>query len=618
MQKFKEKRIYLLLIGKTDMIKYLSTFFFLSICTTGGLFAQTSSPEITADEIKAHVKYLSSDELEGRGSGTAGNTKAAEYLAEQFRSYGLQPAGVNGTYYQPFDFVSAVKAGANNEMIVELNGKKSTLTFDSDFRPLGFSSDAKLTAPVFFAGYGITAPEKKYDDYENQDVKGKIVVVLRYGPDGNDIHSDYYRFTALRNKVRVAREKGAVGVIVVDPLEDDLIKLGYDQSFSSSGIPTVCMKRSILETWLAVMKKDLKSIQENIKANKVPVAFDLPGIKVDLQTEVVKVMAKTANVAGYLPGSDSRIKNEVMVLGAHFDHLGYGGEGSGSLKPDAHEIHNGADDNASGVAGMLELAQRFSTVKEPVKRTLLFIGFSGEELGTLGSQYYVNNPFFPLIATVAMLNMDMVGRLKDNVLTVQGVGTSSRWKELVRTQNSGTDTLAIKTVDDGFGPSDHASFYAKNIPVLFFFTGTHSDYHKPSDDWDKINYGGEERIVRYIYKLANTVQSTDTAIQFTKSITPATTMGGGDGRGFTVTLGVVPDYSSTVEGLRIEGTRAGGPAEKAGLKAGDVITKLAGKKVMNIYDYMGVLGELKAGDVVAIEALREGKSLSYSATMQKR
>ena len=359
------------------MIKHL---FIVSMCSAACLFAQSSSPEITAGEIKAHVKYLASDELEGRGSGTAGNTKAAAYLAEQFRLYGLQPAGVNGTYYQPFDFVSAVKAGTKNEMEVQANGRKSTLRLDTDFRPLGFSSDGKISALLFFAGYGISAPEKKYDEYENQDVKGKIVVVLRYGPDGNDMHSDFYRFTALRNKARVAREKGAVGLVVVDPLDDDLMKLSYDQSFSSSGIPTISLRRSVLDSWLLGMKKDLNSIQEKIKSAKVPVTFDLPAIKVDLQTEVVKVTEKTANVAACLPGSDSDLKAQVVVLGAHFDHLGYGGEGSGSLQPDTHEIHNGADDNASGTAALLELAQKFSMEKELVKRTLLFVGFREKNL----------------------------------------------------------------------------------------------------------------------------------------------------------------------------------------------------------------------------------------------
>ncbi len=589
----------------------------LSIVCASGLLAQSSSPEITADELKTHIKYLASDELEGRGSGTPGNTKAAQYLVEQFRAYGLQPAGENGTYYQTFEFVSAVKEGNDNAMTVEANGKRASLKLDTDFRPLGFSSDGKISAPLFFAGYGISAPEKKYDDYDNQDVKGKIVVVLRYGPDGNDMHSEFYRFTALRNKVRVARDKGAVGLIVVDPLDDDLIKLSYDQSFSSSGIPSVSLRRSILESWLVRLKKDLKSIQETIKVNKVPITFEIPGIKIDLQTEVVKVKETTANVVGYLPGNDPGLKEQIVILGAHFDHLGYGGEGSGSLQPDVHEIHNGADDNASGTAALLELAQKFSAGKESLKRSILFIGFSGEELGTLGSQYYVNNPFLPLNSTIAMLNIDMVGRMKDNALTIQGTGTSSSWTNIVRALNNEADTLAIKTIDEGFGPSDHASFYAKNVPVLFFFTGTHSDYHKPSDDWEKVNYRDEERIVRYIYKLANSVQQSETSIAFTKSTAPATT-GGGDGRGFTVTLGVMPDYSSTVEGLRIEGTRADGPAEKAGLKSGDVITKLAGKKIMNIYDYMGILGELKSGDVVPVEAQRDGKTLSFSATMQKR
>jgi aminopeptidase YwaD len=250
---------------------------------------------------------------------------------------------------------------------------------------------------------------------------------------------------------------------------------------------------------------------------------------------------------------------------------------------------------------------------------MLFMGFSAEEIGTVGSQYYVNNPVFPLSKTVAMLNMDMVGRMKDNTITVSGVGTSPIWNDVVKKWNTGADTLTIKTSPEGFGPSDHAQFYGKDIPVLFFFSGTHADYHKPSDDWEKLNYDGEQRITKYVYAIANDIQSKAERPQFTKAAAPASTaMGGGDGRGFSVTLGVVPDYGATVEGMKIDGTRGGGPAEKAGLLAGDVITKFAGKKVLNIYDYMGILGSLKAGEIAEIEVLRDGKPMTFSATMQKR
>ncbi|MBI5472804.1 MAG: M20/M25/M40 family metallo-hydrolase, partial [Ignavibacteriae bacterium] len=564
------------------------------------------------------VKFLASDELEGRGTGSAGNKKAAEYIVEQFTAFGLKPAGPGGSWYQPFEFVSAVQLGKNNSLsIAPMIGPKRPLLVDKDFRPLGFSSNASVKGSAVFAGYGISAPEKNYDDYANLDVTGKVVIALRYGPDGNDMHSEYYKFTSFRNKARYARDKGAAALILVDPLDDDLVKLSYDQSFATSGIPCLTMHRNLLERILEPLNRDLNQIRDSIKSSRKPVAIDLPELTVDLSTEIIKVMGTTANVIGKIDGDDEKLKNEHLIIGAHFDHLGFGGPGSGSLQPDVHEIHNGADDNASGSAGLLEVAQRFGTSTDKPRRTILFLAFSGEEMGTLGSQYYTNNPVMPLNTSMAMLNMDMIGRMKDNSITVSGVGTAALWNDLVKKANAETDTLTIKTVADGFGPSDHASFYTKDIPVLFFFTGNHPDYHKPSDDWDKINVSDEARVVRYVYRIANELQQVAEKPAFIKTQTTAS-MGGGDGRGFTVTLGVVPDYGATVEGMRIDGTRAGGPAEKAGLKAGDVITKLAKKKVMNIYDYMGVLTELKTGDVVEIEVLRDGKSMVFSATMQKR
>jgi hypothetical protein len=559
-----------------------------------GSYAQRLSPEITAEELRQHVKYLASDELEGRGSGTEGNRKAAAYIAEAFRAYGLKPAGANNGYFQDFEFVAAVKLGTNNSLLVQWeNENPRSLVVDQDFRPLGFTTNARVSGTAVFAGYGISAPDLKYDDYEGLDVKDRVVIVLRYGPDGQDIHSEFYRFTSLRDKARQARERGAAALVVVDAHTDELVKLTFDQSHASS---------------------------DSIKVSRKPVSFALPSLKMTIETDVIKVKSRTANVLGYLEGTDPQHKDEVLVIGAHFDHLGYGGEGSGSLVPHLHEIHNGADDNASGTAALLELAQKFASMSSRT-RTLLFIAFSGEELGTLGSQYYVNNPFFPLERTIAMINMDEVGRLNQNVLTVYGTGTSPTWNALLTKYNTTTtlgDTFALKFVPDGFGPSDHAQFYGKNIPVLFFFTGTHNDYHKPSDDWDKINYEGEERIVRYIYTIADDIQRATPRPQFVRAEPATPGMGAGDSRGFTVTLGVIPDYAEGTEGMKIGGTRPNGPADKAGLKAGDIIIALAGKKVMNIYDYMGILGELKVGQVVEVEVLRDGKRMTFSATMQKR
>jgi hypothetical protein len=329
------------------------------------------------------------------------------------------------------------------------------------------------------------------------------------------------------------------------------------------------------------------------------------------------VIGRTSNVVGFLEGKDPGKKHEAVVLGAHFDHLGMGGPGSGSLDPDTAAIHNGADDNASGTAGVLELAQRLAADSASLQRTVVFTFFSGEELGTLGSAHYVSSPLVPLTSTVAMLNLDMVGRLKDDQLTVGGSGTSPLWADLLRRENPDS-SLTLTLNPDGYGPSDHASFYAKDIPVLFFFTGIHDDYHRPSDDWETLNYPGEERVVRYVYRIAREVIAGRERPTFARVQSARPAMGGGDSRGFSVTLGIVPDYVGGTEGMKVSGVRAGGPAEKAGLISGDIIVRMAGKQVLNIYDYMGILTELKAGDIVEVEVRRDGKPVTLTATMAKR
>jgi Peptidase family M28/PDZ domain len=596
-------------------------FALLTLLTMWSAHAQISSPAITADELRAHVKYLASDELEGRGSGTEGNRKAAGYIANLMKSYGLEPAGDSGTFYQSFAFISTVTLGRNNTCSMKgksVPGGTRVLQVDTDFRPLGFTTNDSVSGSMVFVGYGISAPDDKYDDFKDANVNGKVVVALRYGPDGSDPHSDLYKYTSFRNKARTAREHGAKAIIIIsgplDETEDELIKLSYDQSFASSGIIAVSMKRSFFDELLKSEGKDLKTIQEQIKETKQPQTMDLNGSAITLTTEVDFKKEKTANVVGYLPGNDPTFKDELVIVGAHFDHLGYGGLGSGSLVPDVHEIHNGADDNASGSAALLELEQAFAAAKASLKRSLLFIAFSGEELGTLGSAYYVNHPTFPLEKSIAMVNMDMIGRLQDRALTVYGTGTSPLWDDLLSKYNKDSSFI-LKRIPDGIGPSDHSQFYGKDMPVLFFFTGTHSDYHKPSDDWDKINYQGEEQVTRYVYRVVLDLDREPSKPEFSRV---ASTTTGGDNRGFRVTLGIVPDYGEGANGLKIGSIRPGGAAEKAGLKAGDLIVMMAGKKVLNIYDYMGVLGELKDGDHAEIEVMRDGKPLKVTALMQKR
>lgn len=605
------------------MKRVFSAVLFLAASLPFLLRAQVSTPDITAAELTAHIKYLASDALEGRGSGSRGNEQAAAYIAGLLKEYGI-PSALSSGYSQPFDFVASVKLGSANSLVFEgtgVPGGKKTAGTDAEFRPFGFTSNESVHGPLLFAGYGISAPDGSYDDYKSIDAKGKIVVVLRYSPEGNDPHGMLNQYSSFRNKARTARDKGAVGLLVVtgpnDDPDDDLVKLSFDQAFANSGIPAVCVKRSVVEPFFTAKGWTLKALQDTMKSTKTPVVFDFPGVAASLTAEVVKVNATTSNIIGYLPGNDPALKDQVIVLGAHFDHLGYGGPGSGSLKPDTTAIHHGADDNASGTAGLLEVAQAFAAVKGSLKRGVVFAFFSGEELGTLGSAYYVNNPPVPLTSTVAMLNMDMIGRLDNRSLTVGGTGTSPVWNALLARYNTDS-TFVVKAVPDGYGPSDHAQFYGKDLPVLFFFTGTHNDYHKPSDTWNTINYAGEEQVVRYVFNIAKEVDGMAERPLFAKvqSATPAG--GGGDGRGFRVTLGVVPDYGATSEGMKIGGLRPGGPAEKAGMKAGDVIVKMGGKKIMNIYDYMGMLGELTPGDSVEVELQRDGKLMTVTAQMTKR
>jgi aminopeptidase YwaD len=588
----------------------------LTLGFNSSLLAQ-SSPEVTAAELAKHVKYLASDQLQGRKSGTKGGEAAAQYIAKEFKAYGLTPLGAQGSFFQEFDFVAGIKLGEGNSLGFEVAGKAVPVTLDRDFRPLGFSSSESFAGSVVFVGYGISDTAKKYDEYAGIDVNGKAVMVLRNAPP-TDSTRDLGQYSSLRYKASKARELGARVLIVVtgpeDSDTDDLIKLSYDNATGNAGLPAVNITRKTADIILAAAGKSIKDLQKEINRAKAPRSVNLPGVFMRLKTDLKEIRETTKNIVGFLEGNDPDLKNQIIVLGAHYDHLGMGGEGSGSLKPDTVAIHHGAYDNASGTAGLLELAQAFAAMKNTLKRSMLFISFSGEELGLLGSGYYVNHPLLPLDRAVAMINMDMIGRLNNRALIVYGVGTSAGFEEMVKKHNKDS-AFVLKLNKDGYGPSDHASFYGKQIPVFHFFTDIHSDYHRPSDTYDKLNYPGEEQIVRYIEGIA---EELDQAADRPRYVAVEAPRQPNAGRSNRVTMGTIPDFGEQVQGMKISGVRPGGPAAKAGMTGGDIIVKFGTVDIKNLYDFTYALGEHKPGDEVDVVIKRGAETKTVKVKLEKR
>lgn len=602
--------------------------------------AQKAKETRLEKNLREHVTYLASEELEGRKTGEKGGTFAAGYVANMFQRFKLQPgfSGADGrkSFLQPFEFISGVEPGDANYFTV--NGE--AVEREAHWMPIGFSPNAEISnVPIVFAGFGITAADLDYDDYDGLDPRGKIVLVLAGTPDSGNPHSGFGRF-GIHAKSNLAKEKGAVAMVVISntpDFADEKLAMRFDQRLGDLALPSIVVSRSaasgLLGTDLAGLKEIETWIERRAEApDSVRIRLaDPPDLDASLSVEIVKKKAEAYNVIGIIPGRDKALRDEAIVIGAHYDHLGRGGESS--LAPDSTEIHHGADDNASGTSSLLELARQMRKAKDN-KRTIIFIAFGGEEEGLLGSKAYVENPAFPLENTIAMINMDMVGRLKNDKLTIGGIGTADVWKDLVERLNSGTlnsDGLKARKLpepkipgeaqasvvmasvassaifdlqlnQDGFGPSDHSSFYGKKVPVLFFFTGTHEDYHKPSDTSDKINYGGLAKINGFVAEIVNYLDARSEAPVY--KVAESSSMGASR-RGFNVSLGTIPSYSDSAnDGLAIDGVRADSPAAKAGLESGDKIIKLAGREIKNISDYMFVLGEMKAGEEYEVTVLR--------------
>jgi hypothetical protein len=591
--------------------------FLLLVLLTGFTLSQNNNPEITANEIKEHISYLASDELEGRMTGTEALYKAAEYLKSEFEQYGLKPLFGN-SYFQEFSFIQKLELGTNNSFEVFYdNGnyiESYEMILNGDYIPLSFSDNLSLEGQLIFAGYGISAAELNYDDYANLNVKDKIVIVFRNHPDVKSPHSKFEQYASLRYKATNARDKGAKGIIFIntsDKKDDELMSLKYDNAGKVKDIAAIQIKRNMIDAILKFYNKNLNTLQSVIDSTKAPNSFLLTNHQSKLSTEIIEVKGTSVNVGAYIEPENIKYKDDYLVIGAHFDHLGWGEQNS--LYVGEPMIHNGADDNASGTTGLLELAEKFSSIKNQINRKVVFIAFSGEELGLLGSSYVVNNFPLPIENANAMINMDMIGRLNDKKdLIVYGTGTSSNWKSILDDKNEYDFNLTFN--DEGFGPSDHSSFYGKKVPVLFFFTGTHSDYHKPSDDVDKINADGQEKVLKYIYDVALSIINSEKKPDYLAVERKDT----GRMTGSRVYVGTVPDFAGEVDGYKLGGVTEGSPAAKAGLQAGDIIIQFGDKKISNLYDFTYAMGNYVPGDKVKVVVKRADQELTFNIELGSR
>jgi len=595
-------------MSKVSSVSAVSAF--LLLIAAPGLDAQAS-------KTRAHVEALASPRLEGRLAGTNGERLASDYLAGELQKIGAKPLPGQQDVRLPFEFTAGTKDGG------------STVRFDSanrKARALSFSDNGSVDGPVVFAGYGIVVPDGQgfgYDSYATLDVKDKIVLVLRYFPEDAEqkTKSVLARYADLRYKAMAARQHGAKAVMVVagprSPNAGELVPMTFDTALAGSGILAVSITGDDAKSMFARAEKTLEEAQKALDdANPHATGFALPGVIAHVHAAVERERRTGQNVVAYLPATTpvDGVAKPWVALGAHYDHLGHGEAGNTLAgKDDANKVHFGADDNASGSAAVLAVGAALA--KQPRRRNIVLGFWSGEELGLIGSNAFATKPPVPLDAVAAYLNFDMVGRMQDNKLTVQAAGTSPAWGRIIEQANvaAGFD-LAVQ--EDPYQPTDVATFNLASVPSLSFFTGTHADYHKPSDTADKIDYEDLDRVVDFAAAIVRRLSDAPEAPAFTKVDQKMQT--GGGRAGVRLYTGTIPDYSTEVKGLLLGGVVGGGPAEAAGLKKGDVIVEIAGQTIANIYDYTYALDVLKIGQPAKVVFLREGKKQETTLTPAAR
>jgi hypothetical protein len=603
----------------------LAAFVWFLLVALSGLHAG-SLPlnELSAQRYSQYVSFLASDDLKGRGNGTPELERAADYIAGQFRSLGLKPAGDGGSFFQKFSITTGVEFSSKNSLQVSGASRQK----DKDFVTMPLSASGTYEGPVVFAGYGITAESLKWDDYAGIDVAGKAVVVFRHDPEEGDPNNRFIKDPAepstFVNKAKNARKHGAKAILFItdrnhhgttpDALAKDIAQL------EARDLSIIAMHTTLAAVMPLFEKagKNIADLQKTIDGGRKPQSFELKDAKVRLVADVKPVRKTVRNVLASIAGSDAKLKNEWVVIGAHYDHLGLGDINNEMYASDIGKIHHGADDNASGTAGVLELARLIQNNRQTFKRSVLFMTFAGEELGLFGSSHFVNNPTVPLPSITAMINMDMIGRLSTRSLNVMGTGTSPDFKIWIEEANKDVGlTLALS--NGGHEGSDHISFNGKHIPILFFFSGLHADYHRPSDTSEKIDAAGAIKVLSIAAGAAERIANAPAKLQYTE-VKEDRPQGGAASGGspYATYFGSVPDFRDDLSGVLFADVRADSPAGKAGLKPGDLLVEFAGEPIKNLFDFTDALAAKKPGDVVSVIVKRGTQSVKVNVTLEAR
>jgi len=594
-----------------------------------------TTPEIHEADLRAHVEALASDVTEGRRAGTAGERIATSYVARAFRAAGLEPAGDRTTYFQEFDFTAGISLGEDNALEIEPAGAAPPQV-DLDWRPFAFSRVGTVEpTEVVYAGYGIIAPagqgQRAIDSYAGLEVKDRWLLVFRYMPEGLSPESrqHLHRYSSLRYKAMLARDRGAQGILVVSgpnsKVKKELAPLQFDVSLGGTSIAALSITDAMAEQLLRGSGRSLRALQDEADHNSAAPGLALEGVRVGAQIDLVQQKRKGRNVLARLQVGDAP-SHDFVVVGAHIDHLGRGTGSSSLARPEERgQIHSGADDNASGVAALLEIAQQLIELSRrgelEARRDVVFAAWSGEELGLIGSSHFVNNLVNPHAAdekvsdrVFAYLNMDMVGRLRD-VLSLFGVDSSTAWPTEIERRNVPIG-LAITAQGDSYLPTDATAFYLKEVPILAAFTGAHSEYHTPRDQPELINFGGLRGIAELMASITRSLSGREEPLDYVATTRPSGSSGAARMR---VYLGTIPDYARTdLAGVLLSGVGKDGPADRAGLRSGDVIVELAGRAIENIYDYTYALDALAIDEPATIVVLRDGEQLELSIVPASR
>ena len=603
--------------------------------------SSTTETAISATDIEEHIRHLASEEMQGRLTGTEGEKLATQYVAHVFRCIGLEPAGDNETFFHEFDFTAGVALGENNTLSIDgaSTGSGQAPKVGSDWVPLSFSKTGDaVPAEIVFCGYGIEAPAETdadgtkfgiYTSYYQTDVKGKWVMMFRYFPEdvSTEERQRFTRFSNPRHKAMAARQRWARGIILVTgpnaPAKEQLVPLSFDASLSGSGIPAISISDELASQLLKGAGKDLKELQDQLDKGEMTIGVKIPETKLAATIDIVQEKKRGRNVIARLPSGKN--DSPAILVGAHIDHLGpNAGATSRATDDEKDRIHYGADDNASGIAGLLEIAQYLSAQKADGKlaleRDALFAAWSGEELGLLGSSSWIrqqtgNSSDSNLSGRIAAaLNMDMIGRLRKSLI-LQGVGSSSIWPSEIEKRNAPIG-LSITTRNDTYLATDATSFYLAQVPILSAFTGAHQEYHTPRDTIDTINFDGASQVSKFMALTMRGLLTSPETPDYLKVEKPESR---GSRSGLRAYLGTIPDYAQEgIFGVKISGASKNSPAEKAGLKAGDIIVELGGKEILNIYDYSALIGAIKIDEKTSITVLRDGEKVPLKITPTSR